>query len=222
MDGFQFTSSIVSALAWPVALVLCVIVFRKKLTEILPNLKVKHKETELSFRKEQQDATTSVEFGLDVPTPPAPPQESSSPAPPLPYTDPPAPSVATVMNTIETQLKNYAPESRDLILVREVASAQLLRAFEAIFAEIFDSQIRILRHLSSRATMPLNDAEEYFKNTVQIENPILNEWDVERWLKYPVSHGLIKETQDNLAITALGRDFLTFIDTFKAHIRKSL
>jgi hypothetical protein len=53
MDGYQFIASIVQSLvslAWPAALVACVWLFRAKLNELLPLLKLKHGDWEASFR----------------------------------------------------------------------------------------------------------------------------------------------------------------------------
>jgi Domain of unknown function (DUF4145) len=58
MDGFQFTAAIISSLvslAWPVALVICVLLFRERLRTLLPFMRLKHKETEVSFRLEQAE-----------------------------------------------------------------------------------------------------------------------------------------------------------------------
>ncbi len=53
MDGYQFAASLIQSLvslAWPAALVVCVWLFRAQLAALLPNLRVKHKDWEISFR----------------------------------------------------------------------------------------------------------------------------------------------------------------------------
>lgn len=58
MDWLQFISSIVqslASLAWPAAFVVAVALFRGKLAELLPHLRLKHKDTEVSFRLEQAE-----------------------------------------------------------------------------------------------------------------------------------------------------------------------
>jgi Domain of unknown function (DUF4145) len=58
MDGYQFIAAIVQslvALAWPVAFVIAVALFRGRLTQLLPFLRLKHKETEFSFRLDQAE-----------------------------------------------------------------------------------------------------------------------------------------------------------------------
>jgi MoxR-like ATPase len=53
MNGYALTAEIIKAiasLAWPVSFVGAVWLFREKLIELLPNLRVKHKDWEVSFR----------------------------------------------------------------------------------------------------------------------------------------------------------------------------
>jgi hypothetical protein len=61
MDGYQFTAAVLAALlslAWPVALIVAVALFREELRKLLPLLHVKHKDWEASFRldKAERDA----------------------------------------------------------------------------------------------------------------------------------------------------------------------
>ena len=52
MDRFQFIASLLQSLvslAWPIALFGCVWLFRDRLTELLPLLRLKHKDWEVSF-----------------------------------------------------------------------------------------------------------------------------------------------------------------------------
>ena len=58
MDGYQFSAAIFSSLvslAWPAALVICVLLFRERLRTLLPFLRLKHKDTEVSFRLDQAE-----------------------------------------------------------------------------------------------------------------------------------------------------------------------
>jgi Domain of unknown function (DUF4145) len=58
MDGYQLVASLFQSfvsLAWPVALVISVLLFRDKLGPLLPFLRVKHKDWEASFRLEQAE-----------------------------------------------------------------------------------------------------------------------------------------------------------------------
>lgn len=77
MDGYQFLSSLfasLTSLAWPVALVIAVALFRGKLTEMLPYLRLKHKDTEISFRLDQAEKEAAQ-------IPKAPPSPDLEPTP---------------------------------------------------------------------------------------------------------------------------------------------
>jgi hypothetical protein len=58
MDGYQFIAALVQSLvslAWPAAFVIAVALFRGRLTQLLPFLRLKHKDTEVSFRLDQAE-----------------------------------------------------------------------------------------------------------------------------------------------------------------------
>lgn len=77
MDGYQFIASIlqsISSLAWPLAFVVAVALFRGKLIELLPYLSLKHKDTEVSFRLEQAETVAAQ-------IPKAPPSPDLEPTP---------------------------------------------------------------------------------------------------------------------------------------------
>lgn len=55
MDWLQFVSSVIGSLAWPVAAVAAIIIFQKKIAELMPRLKLKYKDFEASFRLDQAE-----------------------------------------------------------------------------------------------------------------------------------------------------------------------
>jgi uncharacterized protein DUF4145 len=72
MDTYQFIAAIVqsiTSLAWPVAFVFSVWMFREQIAELMPRLKLKHKDTEISFRLEQAEKEAA-----QIPSPPATPE----------------------------------------------------------------------------------------------------------------------------------------------------
>jgi hypothetical protein len=63
MDGYQFIASLFSslvALAWPAALVVCVWLFRERLTTLLPLLRMKYKDLDVSFRLDQAEKEAAL------------------------------------------------------------------------------------------------------------------------------------------------------------------
>jgi hypothetical protein len=78
VDGYQFIAAILqslASLAWPAAFVIAVALFRGRLSQLLPLLRVKHKDLEVSFRLDK------AEQELKQIHPPAPP---TLPPPPTP------------------------------------------------------------------------------------------------------------------------------------------
>jgi hypothetical protein len=74
MDGYQFIASLLQSLvslAWPVAFVVAVWLFREKLTELLPRLRAKYKDLEVSFRLDQAEKEAAA-------LPPPPPEEADA------------------------------------------------------------------------------------------------------------------------------------------------
>jgi hypothetical protein len=75
MDGYQFIAALVQSvvsLAWPLAFVAAVWMFRDKIVELLPLLRVKYKELDVNFRinqaQKEADALEEPE-SLPKPTP---------------------------------------------------------------------------------------------------------------------------------------------------------
>lgn len=71
MDGYQFIAAIFQSLislAWPAALVVCVWLFREKLNTLLPLLRMKYKDLDISFRLDEAEK----EAAKIPPTPPSP------------------------------------------------------------------------------------------------------------------------------------------------------
>lgn len=63
MDILTFISEVAKALAWPVAVVLLVLMLKKPLTELIPLLrKLKYKELEVEFSKEVAELKANAEL----------------------------------------------------------------------------------------------------------------------------------------------------------------
>ena len=74
MDWLQFFSSVVGSLAWPAAIVACVLIFRQKLAELMPMLSLKYMGFEASFRLDQAEKEAA-----ELPLPPASPEAQPTP-----------------------------------------------------------------------------------------------------------------------------------------------
>lgn len=81
MNGYQFVASIVQsivALAWPLAVIVCVWLFRAQLAALLPSLRVKHRDWEIAFRlSEAENEAANLAAGTDASEAPPTPEEKS-------------------------------------------------------------------------------------------------------------------------------------------------
>jgi hypothetical protein len=72
MDGYQFIAALFSSLvslAWPAALVACVWLFREKLNALLPLLRMKYKDFDVSFRLDQAEKEAAAIPSSALPAP---------------------------------------------------------------------------------------------------------------------------------------------------------
>jgi Domain of unknown function (DUF4145) len=75
MDGYQFIASLfqsLTSLAWPAALIVAVWLFRERLLSLMPLLRVKYKDFDVSFRLDQAEkdaAALPPPVGGPVPNP---------------------------------------------------------------------------------------------------------------------------------------------------------
>lgn len=79
MDGYQFAASIVQSivsLAWPVAIVACVWLFRERIGALLPLLRVKHADWEMSFRLDKAEKEAEALSPTAEVAPPTPEENS--------------------------------------------------------------------------------------------------------------------------------------------------
>lgn len=79
MNGYAFAAEIIKAvasLAWPAALVVCVWIFRNRLTALLPHLRVKHKDWEASFRLDEAEKEAKSLPPPKAEAPPTPEEQS--------------------------------------------------------------------------------------------------------------------------------------------------
>ena len=119
MNAYGLIAAIVqsvASLAWPIAFVVAVWLFRQKLKELLPLFRLKYKDLEMSFRLEQAEKEAA---GL-----PKPPVEEQQP--------PPTPEEQSRFN----QLANISPRAAMIEMRRELddairRTASRLRVLEA-------------------------------------------------------------------------------------------
>jgi hypothetical protein len=79
MDGYQFIASILGSLvtlAWPICFVIAVWLFRERITQLLPLLRLKYKDLDLSFRLDQAEKEVKALPASDQVSEPTPEEAS--------------------------------------------------------------------------------------------------------------------------------------------------
>src|SRR5690606_3918441 len=78
LDFFADVLRSIVSLAWPAAIVMSVWIFRNEIRPLLPRMRVKHKDTEFSFRLEEAEKVVDSLPPQPADVAPATPEEISS------------------------------------------------------------------------------------------------------------------------------------------------
>ena len=114
-----------------------------------------------------------------------------------------------ILRELETQ-KITRADARERILVRHLAGAQMIAAFRQISANIWQSQISILQHLSQRpgGTAELEELRPFY---AVVPEPIRKRYPMDEYLGFLEYYALIKVSATSISITPTGRDFLAYL-----------
>lgn len=107
------------------------------------------------------------------------------------------------------------------VLVRYLAGSQLAVAFEEVYRIIFGSQIYILKRANESRVLSRTAVEAHFRHT-QTLFPEFADWEVDRYMSFLLTRGLLQGSGDDYAITALGTEFLAWMVRIGAGENKPL
>lgn len=98
------------------------------------------------------------------------------------------------------------------VLIRILAGTQILLAFERVHGVIFGSQIYLLKKLNEVVGQghPMHFVDEYIEH-VKTTHPELADWTSDRYLSFLYSQNLLIRHDDQLHITNLGVEYLTWM-----------
>jgi len=139
MDGYQFIAALfqsLTSLAWPLALVACVWLFREKLNTLLPLLRMKYKDLDVSFRLDKAEQEAAALPPTPGETQPAPTPEEKDKFEQIAEISPRA-AILEVRSDIEEAIRSLANSVR--LLTPKVQSMlgliRLLRSRNVIDAQ---------------------------------------------------------------------------------------
>jgi hypothetical protein len=108
------------------------------------------------------------------------------------------------------------------VLVRYLATTQLIVMFEELYRIIFGSQIFLLKTANENRAAGLSDkfVQDHFAHVQQLFAPNFEQWKTDNYVHFLISSGLLLKDGDFYRITNLGVDFLEWITKIGAPERK--
>lgn len=97
------------------------------------------------------------------------------------------------------------------MLRRALASARIEGEFTRIAYVIFGSQLQLLVELTSASSLELAQVSPIFETAVSTFPEAHANRNVDDWLAFLVSSGLITRTHQNVTLTPYGSEFLKFL-----------
>jgi hypothetical protein len=121
--------------------------------------------------------------------------------------------MASVETEMHKALTFVSESSRSDLLIRLLAQARLELAHERTFNNIFESQMVALRRISKNGgSEPKQTAISDYEFIQDLYPEQHGKRSFEAWLGYLKASGLVTETEDRIALTEMGSDFLMFIE----------
>jgi len=138
-----------------------------------------------------------------------------------------SPAIREREDLIRKELKERGLEEAtetEKVLVRYLATTQLIVAFEELYRIIFGSQIFLLKAANENRAGGLSEAFviEHFANAQRYFAPTFDQWKPENYVNFLLTSGLLIKTGSSFAISHLGVDFLEWITKIGAPERKGM
>ena len=210
MSGVAEIINALAHLAWPVVVVWLGIAYKPELLSFLPStLQRKIRlavagvfSVEMDALEQQQKALPNVEEGSGA--------VELKEIPGLTRT----PAIARVERELHVQLKTVTAPPID-VLVRNLAQARLEAMFGNIYARIFGSQIHGLMELRARRKVPTANVVAFYETYEKANPEFYKGYGFPGWIGFLKSNNLITQTDDDVVVTELGDDFLTWLEAMK-------
>lgn len=205
LSSLQVFFDLLKGIAWPVAALAIAVVFRGEIKAILPRVR--------------RAGPSGIELdSID--------QQQKTPAPPTDQhvnLSEATPTIEDLERRIRGDLDNVILERREPMLIRQLATTQAAAFFENTYGLIFGSQIDALRRLNSIDSITVDEARNYFENTVRPKFPDeYRNTSFDAWSSFLVTRGFIALDLEKVAIKELGREFLTFLESRNLPLNKAL
>lgn len=200
---------VIKAIAWPAAILIAALVFRRQLSQLLPRVT----EVGPGGVKIGPAEQTAVDLSPESIERAALPATRTSELVLLPV---PGEPLSFFEQTIRDDLAKLAPTdvtNREKLLIRGLAATQMELAFERIYAIIFGSQIRLLKEANAAKRLPAETAFKIYDEARTAFSELHSSRPYELWRDFLVDSGLINIESGSSAIvpTPACPEFLAYI-----------
>lgn len=206
--------------SWPLALVVCVVIFltmfRRPISGLIDRCR------RLGF------GDKSIDLSDSIPQTAAQQQQKQVEAPPTDIISATVPAAHALPPTnelyigIENEIREalatakVPPEIEKAWILRGIAVARTERTHEIVYRTILGSQISLLLQANTVTPPNLDKAREIYEAAKSAFPAIYTSFSFESWISYPLHIGLLRcETDEKnsqaLIITLVGRDFLHYL-----------
>jgi hypothetical protein len=124
------------------------------------------------------------------------------------------PAMANIERQLHAQIKSVTADPVD-VLIRNLAQARLEAWFGKVYSLIFGSQIHGLVELKARRKIPTAQAIAYYQEYEKANPEMYKGYGFAGWIGFLRNAGLITQTDDDVVITEVGDDFLSWLDASK-------
>lgn len=110
------------------------------------------------------------------------------------------------------QRKIESPQDREKVLIRFLASANMMLHFERVQSLIWASQLALLRFLNARAEgADISEATVFYELGKKQFPTSYENYPIERWLGFLQAFNLIARHDSRIFISVAGREFLKYM-----------
>jgi hypothetical protein len=193
-------SNLIASLAWPLAVVAVVLIFKHQIRELIPKIENLTGPGGMSIGlKRVQGAGLADEEPIK--------QTLEKLSPNVLRTQP----LEKLEDSLRAELETLEVPQRIPVLLTALAQTRLESAFNLAYANIFGSQIRALRLLNDRGgKIDRASAEKEFAE-LKANTPAIQDWSLDLYLQFLRHYLFIDEVSGEFILTDFGREFLAYL-----------
>lgn len=219
MEIFKEILNFISSLAWPIVVLILGFHLKGSVAELISKLFSNREVEEFTasttgisakFVQRQQATDTSASGSKPLNLPPG-----------MSYDDIIEKQKRTTTTYSEALLRdirqhvdalNLEDSTKCEVLMKELSLVTAGARFFRINSVLFKSQFDLFNTLMSNGmAAPYKAVESYFNNVVQPNIESFKAWDVDKYLSYPISEGLIFLDDNGFRLTELGESYIEFL-----------